>query len=741
MNRQPAIHRAIDSRRRTEILWRAARRGLREWRAGHGAIWLHLLKTVTAGLLAMGIAMLLDLPQPRIAMTTVFVLMQPLSGMVFAKSVYRIVGTAVGMVAAVVLGAVFIQQPELYVAGMTVWVATCTAAAMRNRHFRWYAFVLAGYTAALIGIPLVMQPNGLFLAALGRGAEVAVGILCSGVVSAVIVPRQSGSVLERTLRTRYLDFTQFAAGVLAGGLERGAFEGRFARLVDEIVGFEATRAFSFFEDPTMRARSQLLARLNGEFMDVCARLHALRQLKKRLRWSDEAIAPLAPYFSELAAALAQRPRQGETDRTYALRLAETLEAFQRTLPRHVRETRRPLETNAPDVLQDFDTSAELIYRFTTEIARYSRTWASLTQAGLPPEPRVTRYVPRTSWYVVAFTFMRTAVVVAALGWFWVETDWPSGGLAMIAGALTCALTSSAPRATRMAFQMAAGAGCAAVVGYLLMCYVYPNVDGFPLLCAALAPVLALGAFLATRPRIAGFGVGFSVFLCLLAGPDNVISYTPDLLINNGLAVVAAMVVAALAFAVVFPPHMNWLVARMCVALRGQVVLACRGDLPGLNQQFQSGAHDLMHQLRLLLNGRKQAHRRALRWMLVTLEVGHAVIDLRNEVEHAAWLDLVNPRWRVSFGHLLDDISRLFEHPDAAQLDRTLIALRGATWIAQEALPAVHHDRERRHDVQRILSHLHFIRSALIDRDAPLGALARRAVRGRPFWPKSHSNSH
>lgn len=730
MNRQPAIHRASDPRRRAEIIWRAARRALRDWQATHGAIWLHLLKTVTAGLLAMGIAMLLDLPQPRIAMTTVFVLMQPLSGMVFAKSVYRIVGTAVGMVAAVVLGAVFIQQPELYIAGMTVWVAACTAAAMRNRHFRWYAFVLAGYTAALIGIPLVMQPNDLFLAALGRGAEVAVGILCSGVVSAVIVPRQSGSVLERTLRTRYLDFTSFAARVLSGGLERDAFEGRFAKLVDEIVGFEATRAFSFFEDPTMRSRSQLLARLNGEFMDASARLHALRQLRKRLRWSDASIAPLAPYFSELAALLAQRPSLKESDRAYALRLAQDLESFQRTLPRHVRETRRPLETAPPDTLQDFDTSAELIYRFTAEIARYSRTWASLTQAGLPPEPRVTRYVPRTSWYVVAFTFMRTAVVVAAVGWFWVETDWPSGGLAMIAAALACALTSSAPRATRMAFQMAAGAGCAAVVGYLLMCYVYPNVDGFPLLCAALAPALALGAFFATRPRIAGFGVGFSVFLCLLAGPDNVIAYTPDLLINNGIAVVAAMVVAALAFSVVFPPHMGWLVERMCAALRGQVVLACRGDLSGIGQHFQSGAHDLMHQLRLLLNGRKQAHRRALRWMLVTLEVGHAVIDLRHDAQAAAWLADTDSRWRQALERVLADIARLFDQPDAAQLDRALQAVRTATWIAQEALPHVHHDRERRHDVQRLLSHLHFIRSALIDRDAPLGAHARQARRRR-----------
>ncbi len=728
MNRHQAINRTVDPRRRVEIVWRAARRALRDWQTQEGAIWLHMLKTVVAGLLAMGVAMLLDLPQPRIAMTTVFVLMQPLSGMVFAKSVYRIIGTLVGMLAALVLGAVFIQQPELYILGMTVWVAACTAAAMRNRHFRWYGFVLAGYTAALIGIPVVQQPNGLFLAVLSRGAEVAIGILCSGIVSAVILPRQSGVVLDRALRNRYIDFTAFAAGVLSGRLERGAFEQRFAGLVDEIVGFEATRAFSFFEDPLMRARSQRLARLNSEFMDVCARLHALRQLRKRLRWHDDAIAPLDPWFRDLAMLLAPQRRRDDTDAACAERIADALRAFQRTLPRNVRETRRPLETALPAALPDFDTSAEMLYRFVGELIRYSETYASVSRDPAVRESGATRYVSKTNWYVVAFTFVRTAVVVASIGAFWIATDWPSGGLAMIAAAIACALTSAAPSATRLAAQMAVGAAVAALVGYLFVCYVYPNIDGFALLCAMLAPILAVGAFLATRKGIAGYGIGFSVFFCLLAGPDNVIVYAPDLLINNGIAVVVAMLFAAAAFAVVFPAKMGWLIGRMCADLRGQVVLACKGDLVDLGQHFQSGTHDLMYQLRTLLTGHTRRHRRALRWMLVTLEVGHAVIDLREEARASVWLDGHDARWRPCLERVGADIARLFERPDAQRLERALVAVRTATWVADEVLVRVRDDREQRHALQRLLSHLHFIRSALIDRDAPLGALSRRRAR-------------
>ncbi|EEA03203.1 Fusaric acid resistance protein conserved region [Burkholderia sp. H160] len=703
-------------------------RAVRDWAGSDGLIWLHLLKTVTAGLLALGIAMLLDLAQPRIAVTTVFVLMQPFSGMVLAKSFYRILGTAVGTVTALVLGGLFAQQPELYMLGMIVWVSACIAAAVRYRHFRWYGFVLAGYTAALIGIPNVMAPQGLFLAALTRAAEVAVGIVCSSAISALLLPQRSSLALRRSLEIRYANFTAFAVDVLSRELERNQFERRFAEFVDEIAGFEATRTFVAFEDPVMRSRSAHLARLNSEFMDACARLHALHQLLKRLRASRAAsiLAAIAPYFDQLGA-LFEVQAGAAVD---ASRVAADLRLFQANLPRRVRETRRPLEAASAESLADFDTAAELLYRFLGEWIKYSDTYASLwrrresrqqsvRRSSSPHKShRIRRPVSRTNHFVVLFTFLRSAVVIGIAASFWIATNWPSGGLAVIGATLVCALTSTAPSAARMAIQMALGAVLATLTGYVFMCYVYPTIDGFPLLCTALAPVLALGAFIATRRGAAGYGIGFSVFFCLLAGPDNVISYVPDLLINNGIALTAAMLLAALVFAVVFPADMRWLIARIMVDLRAQAVSACKDELPGLNRRFQSSTHDLTSQLRVLLTHRSRRRRDALRWMLATIEVGHAVIDLRNEAARADYADNLQPRWRSALEHTCDDLARLFERPDPRALERALVAVRSATWIAQDMLQAVYADRDRHHDLQRILSSLHFIRTALLDKDAP-----------------------
>ncbi|TGS72590.1 FUSC family protein, partial [Mesorhizobium sp. M8A.F.Ca.ET.181.01.1.1] len=92
------------------------------------------------------------------------------------------------------------------------------------------------------------------------------------------------------------------------------------------------------------------------------------------------------------------------------------------------------------------------------------------------------YMSRTNRLVVAFTFVRCAAVMAVAGWFWIATNWPSGGFAVIGAALACALTSAAPGGSRMALHMVVGGVMATITGYLYTCYVYPNIDGFPLLC-------------------------------------------------------------------------------------------------------------------------------------------------------------------------------------------------------------------------------------------------------------------
>jgi uncharacterized membrane protein YccC len=316
-------------------------------------------------------------------------------------------------------------------------------------------------------------------------------------------------------------------------------------------------------------------------------------------------------------------------------------------------------------------------------------------------------------------------VTALLGAYWIATAWPSGTTLVLMAAATCALASASPAPARTAGQMGVGTALAALVGMALNFGVFPHIDGFPLLALALAPALAFGVWLTTRPRYAGYGMGYCIFLCFLAGPDNVVHYDPTTYLNDALALVLAMAVSALAFAVFLPPSTRWMKARVLADLRRQVVHASRARLARVRDRFESGSRDLMFQLDALSANEPQLKRETLQWLFAVLEVGNAVIDLRGEVATLP----PDPRyargstWREAVDAMLDALGRLFATPRDKSYRRALDATDAAIGDVQRLLHAFAPPRDERHRLQRILSHLHFVRTALLDPQSPLAALA------------------
>jgi uncharacterized membrane protein YccC len=70
--------------------------------------------TFGAAVLALYIAFALDLTQPTWAMLMIFVVSQPITGMVVAKSLFRVAGTIVGASVALALVAAFAQNGPLF---------------------------------------------------------------------------------------------------------------------------------------------------------------------------------------------------------------------------------------------------------------------------------------------------------------------------------------------------------------------------------------------------------------------------------------------------------------------------------------------------------------------------------------------------------------------------------------------------------------------------------------------------
>jgi uncharacterized membrane protein YccC len=121
-------------------------------------------------MLAVYIAFSIGLQRPYWAMATVYIVSQPLTGSLRSKAVYRLIGTAIGATATVVLVPNLVDAPELLSAALALWTGGCLFLALLDRTPRSYLFMLAGYTAALVGFPAVTTPDQIWDLALSQSA-------------------------------------------------------------------------------------------------------------------------------------------------------------------------------------------------------------------------------------------------------------------------------------------------------------------------------------------------------------------------------------------------------------------------------------------------------------------------------------------------------------------------------------------------------------------------------------------
>lgn len=699
------------------------RRGFFAWARTDGVTWVYIFKVLAAAFLTLWLAMRLELPQPRTAMITVFIVMQPQSGHVFAKSFYRILGTLAGSTMMVLLIALFPQNTELFLPSLALWVGLCSAGAMRYRTFQAYGFVLAGYTAAMTGLPVLQHPDQAFMAAVWRVLEIGLGILVSTAVSVAILPQSASAAMRNALYQRFGVFAGVAVQALRGNAQRDSFESSNVRFVAEAVGLESLRNVTAFEDPHMRRRSGRLVRMNSEFMAITTRFNALHRLLERLRERGplQINAALQPGVATLIELLEPYVGRLLTDAD-ALRLTLELAAYRDGLQHQVRELRAAYVQTEPSEsdLLDFHTAFELLYRFVDDLYSYAQTHASLAAHKHVREQWDEPYVAQTNWLVSAAAGLRSASVLLLLGSYWLLSDWPSGAMMTLIASVTAGLSAASPNPRRMSFQMACGTLLGAFIGFFETFFVFPWIDGFALLCMVLAPVFVLGAFLSSRPAYAGYGLGLLVFFAIGSVPNNLTVYDPYTFINDYIGMIIGMLVCAAAGAIILPPNSRWLWSRLQQDLRSQVLFAITGRLRGLGSAFESRTRDLLHQAYGLAAGRPEVQSELMRWMFVVQEVGHAIIELRKEQAlapvHPAYAE--SQPWRQAIRVMGRALTRLFLQPSASNHERALVAVDHAISRVQATDEpfARHFDTSV---LRRVQSYLHFIRTSLLDPHSPL----------------------
>lgn len=640
------------------------------------ASWEHALRATAGAVLALWIALRLDLGSPYNAALTAMMVSLPQAGLSLAKSLARLVGTLAGAVAGLLLVVAFAQLRDLFVVAMAAWVGACIAGSAWYRHTQAYAWVLAGYTGTIVGFAAYQQPDQTFYIAVDRITVVSIGVICGGVLNAVAFPRASRDVLVRTVRAAFRDFVWHVASSFTGAgrqSETERTEQAEQRLVRDVVRLDAARFSTALEDPELTSTGRLDGFISG-FMIGSTTAHAVAQLRADLarRGLPDVLAALTPATDLLLSALHGPGALPPTRAAEAVPVVERLASLGERWGALADAARARLPSGAPpEDRLELDSALALARQLLRDARELARRYVELpapSRAGgrLPRKPFRRRPDPLSA----AAAGLRAAATLLAICAFWIVSGWPDGSYAATAAAVGCGIFAASARPVHAAGREIFGYVLGLVGALVLATFVLPAMEGFPLLVAGLTPFLLFAGYLTSRPSTATLGWPYLAMLLTSVRITGVQHHDVEAVINPILANMFGLVAVSVSFAVLLPAEGRWRAARLERALTREVRAALTSRRENLRHRFEAAVRDLTLQLADLPGADAGERRRRVLHGIRVLEAGHAVIALRVRRERASlreWVPVIDAALRQA--------TRAFEALTPEEADRALVELR------------------------------------------------------------------
>ena len=628
--------------------------------------------------LALYVAFWLELDNAYWAGTSAAIVCQPHLGASLRKGWYRLIGTVIGAVAAVVLTACFPQDRAPFLVGLALWGAGCAFVATLLKNFAAYSAALAGYTVAIIAsdqLGATGGPNGqAFMLAVYRASEICIGIVCAGVVLTITDFGQARRRLATLFAAISSEITgRFAGTLAAAGADFDDTQRVRREFTRRVIALDPVIDEAFGESTILRYHSPVLqTAVNGLFAALASwarvAVHLRSLAADRARHEADAILQGMP--DELRSA----PEQGEPSRWIAdpaglRRICEA--AVQRLIA---------LQATAPSLRLLADQTAEVL----AGVSRALNGLALLVDDPARPVPwgsRVRLRVP--DWLPSLVNAGRAFVVIGAAELFWIVTVWPNGAQAVTFAAIGVILF--APRAdqayaTAVSFTIGTSltAAFAAVIGFAAL----PNRETFPAFGLAIGLVLVpAGAGMAQPWQTAMFTAMAANFVPIL-GPANQQTYDTQQFYNAALAIVIGVSVGACSFRLIPPLSPAFRTRRLLALTLRDLRRLAKGRIWEAPDDWEGRMYGRL----LALPDEAQPLQRAQ--MIAALSVATEILQLRRTVRRmdlGSELDVALAALRrgdiaLATARLdrLDDA--LAAHPDAAAL-----RARGSILAMSEAL--------------------------------------------------------
>lgn len=471
---------------------------------------LFSLKCFVAAMLAYYIALSIGLNRPFWAVVTSYIIAQPLAGAVLSKAVFRLAGTVLGATVSVLLVPTFVNEPAVLTLALSLWLGLCIYLAQLDRTPRAYVFLLAGYTASIIGIPSVQVPGAIFDTAILRVQEITIGILSASLIHGAVFPRTVTSLLLRRIDAILADARRWSIDSLAGAREARLDMERRKLAID------------------VAELHQLSVHLPFDTERILPRVRTVRALQDRLSM----LLPLASTIEDRLAELESCPG-GVPEPVAALvaRVRAWIDADLGGTDREASAEALIAEAGALEPIAQQTPETGLVWRdmlLLNLLSRLAELVASLRDAHLlrdqvrapsvraisPRIPELLRATSRRPLHLDRGLALRAAfgtIATIALGCtFWIATAWKDGGGAVLIAGIACALFGGLdnPRAAIGKMQLGSTIGLVMAIVYAYA--ILPRVTDFVALAAVLAPMLLIMGTMMGKPTTVAVGTGMLI---------------------------------------------------------------------------------------------------------------------------------------------------------------------------------------------------------------------------------------
>lgn len=631
--------------------------------------WIFALRTVSAGLIALLAAYALKLDHPQWAMMTVFIVAQPVAGMVLAKGFYRLLGTLVGGVAAIGITTVFGTNPWVLVTVLAVWIGICTFVSSLLRNPEAYGAALAGYTAMIIGLPAFGQPHLVVDLAIARCAEIVLGIVCAGLTSRLILPKLASDAIVSRLKRCILDLATYADGAFSGG-DPATLSALHRKLITDAQTLGEMRAYARLEAPSFAPRAHPVRRTIGQLLSA---LSAARALHSHAAPKNAALIPVRSELQSLVSELATKPGALNDTALWMARL-DAIAGNARQMPDASTEqgddrvgtiTRLTIAADFADALKQVLRGLDALRAPATRSARGSRQPALVVHRDYAGASR---------------NAVRAALATLLVAAFWLTTKWSEAAGTVILVAVVSSLFAARPDPVHVAWGFFKGTLLALPFAFLVGQIALPALPGFGWFMLFVVPILVPTALAMANPRYVGVATAFAINFLAFLSPHQAMTYDPVPFFAGSASILVGILLAIGVFIVVLPAD-PWLAANRIVrAMREDLARLCLHERVPRRSAFESLAYDRINQLMPLVQNAGQKGDAVLGGGVAAVTVGLEVLRLRDASQSHA----IPSETALSIANFLRGLARelLFRAPGDPQTSTVAVARQYAANIAE-----------------------------------------------------------